>query len=62
MKLCTAVQEGCGYNNTLGAHHYFDPLAKYLLRALFISRFSYIIDTIHDLILVAPSDFCLINI
>ena len=29
MKLCTAVQEGCGYKDTLGAHRYFVPLAKY---------------------------------
>jgi hypothetical protein len=29
MKLCTAVQEGCGYKDTLGAHRYFAPLAKY---------------------------------
>jgi hypothetical protein len=29
MKLCTAVQEGCGYKNTLSAHRYFAPLAKY---------------------------------
>ena len=29
MKLCTAVQEGCGYKNTLHAHRYFAPLAKY---------------------------------
>jgi hypothetical protein len=29
MKLCTAVQEGCGYKDTLYAHRYFAPLAKY---------------------------------
>jgi hypothetical protein len=29
MKLCTAVQEGCGYKDTLRAHRYFAPLAKY---------------------------------
>jgi len=29
MKLCTAVQEGCGYKNTLSAHRYFAPSAKY---------------------------------
>jgi hypothetical protein len=29
MKLCTAVQERCGYKNTLSAHRYFAPLAKY---------------------------------
>ena len=29
MKLCTAVQEGCGYKDTLRAHHYFAPSAKY---------------------------------
>jgi hypothetical protein len=29
MKLCTAVQEGCGYKDTLGAHRYFAPLEKY---------------------------------
>ena len=29
MKLCTAVQEGCGYKDTLCAHRYFAPLAKY---------------------------------
>jgi len=29
MKLCTAVQEGCGYKDTLSAHRYFAPLAKY---------------------------------
>jgi hypothetical protein len=29
MKLCTAVQEGCGYKDTLCAHHCFAPLAKY---------------------------------
>ena len=29
MKLCTAVQEGCGYKNTLGTQRYFAPLAKY---------------------------------
>jgi hypothetical protein len=29
MKLCTAVQEGCGYKDTLGARRYFAPLAKY---------------------------------
>jgi len=29
MKLCTAVQDGCGYKDTLHAHHYFAPLAKY---------------------------------
>jgi len=23
------VQEGCGYKDTLCAHHYFDPLEKY---------------------------------
>ena len=30
MKLCAAVQEGCGYKDTLRAHRYFAPLAKYL--------------------------------
>ena len=29
MTLCTAVQEGCGYKDTLRAHRYFAPLAKY---------------------------------
>jgi hypothetical protein len=29
MKLCTAVQEGSGYKDTLCAHRYFAPLAKY---------------------------------
>jgi len=29
MKLCTAVQEGCGYKDTLRVHCYFAPLAKY---------------------------------
>ena len=29
MKLCTAVQEGCGYKDTLRAHRYFAPLTKY---------------------------------
>jgi hypothetical protein len=29
MKLCTTVQEGCGYKDTLSAHRYFAPLAKY---------------------------------
>ena len=29
MKLCTAVQEGCGYNDTLRAHRYFAPSEKY---------------------------------
>jgi hypothetical protein len=29
MKLCTAVQEGCGYKDTLRAHCYFAPSAKY---------------------------------
>jgi len=29
MKHCTAVQEGCGYKDTLSAHRYFAPLAKY---------------------------------
>jgi len=29
MKLCTAVQEGCGYKDTLHAHRYFALLAKY---------------------------------
>jgi hypothetical protein len=29
MKLCTAVQEGCGYKDILRAHRYFAPLAKY---------------------------------
>jgi len=29
MKLCTAVQEGCGYKDTMSAHHYYAPLAKY---------------------------------
>jgi hypothetical protein len=29
MKLCTAVQEGCGYKDTLRAHRCFAPLAKY---------------------------------
>ena len=29
MKHCTAVQEGCGYKDTLRAHRYFAPLAKY---------------------------------
>ena len=29
MKLCTAVQEGCGYKDTLRARRYFAPLAKY---------------------------------
>ena len=29
MKLCTAVQEGCGYKDTLSARRYFAPLAKY---------------------------------
>ena len=31
MKLCTAVQEGCGYKDTLRAHRYFAPLAKYFI-------------------------------
>jgi len=29
MKLCTAVQECCGYKDTLYAYSYFAPLAKY---------------------------------
>ena len=29
MKLCTTVQEGCGYKDTLPAHDYFAPSAKY---------------------------------
>ena len=29
MKLYTAVQEGCAYKDTLRAHRYFAPLAKY---------------------------------
>ena len=29
MKLCTAMQEGRGYKDTLRAHRYFVPLAKY---------------------------------
>jgi hypothetical protein len=29
MKLCTAVQEGVGYKDTLRARRYFAPLAKY---------------------------------
>ena len=29
--LCTAVQEGCGYKDTLRAHRYFAPLAKYFI-------------------------------
>jgi hypothetical protein len=29
MKLCTAVQGGCGYKDTLRAHRFFAPLAKY---------------------------------
>jgi len=29
MKLCTAVQDGCGYKDTLRAHRYYAPLAKY---------------------------------
>jgi len=29
MKLCTAVQEGCGYKVTLSAHRYFAPSVKY---------------------------------
>jgi hypothetical protein len=29
MKLFTAVQEGCGYKDTLRAHRYFAPLANY---------------------------------
>jgi hypothetical protein len=29
MKLCTAMQEGCGYKDTLRVHRYFAPLAKY---------------------------------
>jgi len=29
MKLCTAVQEGCGYKDTLCTHRYYAPLAKY---------------------------------
>ena len=29
MKHCTAVQEGCGYKDTLRAHRYFAPSAKY---------------------------------
>ena len=29
MKLCTAVQEGCGYKDTLRAYRYFAPSAKY---------------------------------
>jgi hypothetical protein len=29
MKHCTAVQEGCGYKDTLRARRYFAPLAKY---------------------------------
>ena len=29
MKFCTAVQEGCGYKDTLCMHRYFAPLAKY---------------------------------
>ena len=29
MKLCIAVQEGCGYKDILRVHHYVAPLAKY---------------------------------
>ena len=29
MKFRNAVQEGCGYKDTLGAHRYFAPSAKY---------------------------------
>jgi len=31
MKLCTAVQEGCGYKDTLRAHRHFAPLTKYFI-------------------------------
>jgi hypothetical protein len=34
MKLCTAVQEGCGYKGTLSAHRYFAPLAKYFIACI----------------------------
>ena len=29
MKLCTAMQESCGYKDTVSADRYFAPLAKY---------------------------------
>ena len=29
MKLCTSMQEGCGYKDTLRAHRYFAPSARY---------------------------------
>ena len=42
IKLCTAVQEGCGYKDTLRAHRYYAPLAKISLCALLISRPTYV--------------------
>ena len=45
MKFYTAVQEGCGYKDTLGAHRYFAPLTKYftvciIYQPVYVSKFT----------------------
>jgi hypothetical protein len=45
MKLCTAVQEGCGYKDTLRAHRYFAPLAKYFTVCI-IYQPAYVLSTL----------------
>ena len=52
MKLRTAVQEGCGYKDTLRAHRYFAPSAKYFTvyityqpPLVYICNFKVLLDT-----------------
>ena len=46
MKLCTAVQEGCGYKDTLRVHRYFAPLAKYFTVCITYQP-AYVLSLIH---------------
>jgi len=67
MKLCTAVQEGCGYKDTLRVHRYFAPLAKYftvcityqppLIINMFLCMFSLLPPFHHQVLLMLQHNF-----
>jgi hypothetical protein len=53
MKLCTAVQEGYGYKDSLRAHRYFVPLAKYFTVRI-IYQPAYVIRHFNFIFLIVP--------
>ena len=60
MKLCTAVQEGCGYKDTLSAQRYYATLAKYFIMCITYQPplvYVYIYIYTHNIYRISESSF-----